>query len=439
MKKLILLITIFLVLAALVYFYEIQGEGRREEIRKLEESLLRLSQDEVTALEISPFEQESIALNKEGNRWMIERPIRSIADMGTVGSLLRDLESASRDRILEDAGSEIEKYGLDFPRFRLAIDAGQERQTLLIGSEDFTGNSMYVQLEGDSEVFLTSRSLYTVVDKELFQWRDKKVLAFERPQVQAIELKNAEATIRLERRDEEWFMKAPLQERADQNKVRGLLSTVEFAEVQAFVDDHPEELEPYGLVPAEATLRIQVGDSQEWKTLELGQDVGEHFWARNSDWPFVFTVQPELPERLNQTVWDFRDKSVVDVDQTEITQVLFRRGEDEEIVIQYRDYTWTVEKPDSHKDQLAQAYQFWYPITDIAFQSIDDNQSDGISLSQPDVRMVVTYKDGGERIFNFVQAGDRYLAAKVKSGRQGTISEADFEKLLFEIEDILDP
>jgi hypothetical protein len=234
-------------------------------------------------------------------------------------------------------------------------------------------------------------------------------------------------------------MKAPLQERADQNKVRGLLSTVEFAEVQAFVDDHPEELEPYGLVPAEATLRIQVGDSQEWKTLELGQDVGEHFWARNSDWPFVFTVQPELPERLNQTVWDFRDKSVVDVDQTEITQVLFRRGEDEEIVIQYRDYTWTVEKPDSHKDQLAQAYQFWYPITDIAFQSIDDNQSDGISLSQPDVRMVVTYKDGGERIFNFVQAGDRYLAAKVKSGRQGTISEADFEKLLFEIEDILDP
>ena len=112
MKKLIFLLTIFLALAALVYFYEIQGEDRREETRKLEESLLRISQDEITALEISPFQKEILVLVREENRWMIERPIRSIADMGTVGSLLRDLESASRDRILEEAGSEIKKYGV---------------------------------------------------------------------------------------------------------------------------------------------------------------------------------------------------------------------------------------------------------------------------------------------------------------------------------------
>ena len=158
MKKLVSLLAIFLALAAFVYFYEIQGEEKREEVRQLEESLLRLKQPEITAVEISPFQKESIALIKEGDRWMIERPIRSIADMGTLGSLLRDLESASRDRILTDAGSDIEKYGLDRPRFRLTIGVGQERKILLIGNNDFTGNSMYVQLEGDPEVFLTSRN-----------------------------------------------------------------------------------------------------------------------------------------------------------------------------------------------------------------------------------------------------------------------------------------
>ncbi|MCH8820688.1 MAG: DUF4340 domain-containing protein, partial [Acidobacteria bacterium] len=427
----------FLALAAFVYFYEIQGEEKREEVRQLEESLLRLKQPEITAVEISPFQKESIALIKEGDRWMIERPIRSIADMGTLGSLLRDLESASRDRILTDAGSDIEKYGLDRPRFRLTIGVGQERKILLIGNNDFTGNSMYVQLEGDPEVFLTSRSLTTAVDKELFQWRDKKVLVFERPQVQTIELENAEATIRLERRDEEWFLEAPLRERADQNKVRGLLSTVEFAEIQEFVDDFPEELESYGLVPARATLRIQLDDPLMWRTLELGQKRGEYSLARNSDWPFVFTVKPELSDRLNETVWDFRDKSVVDVDQTEIAQVLFRRVDDEDIIIKFQDYTWTVEKPDSHRDQEVQAYKFWYPITDIRFQSIDDHQLDEPSLSQPEVRMVVTFKDGAERSVVFAQAGDRYLARKVSTGRQGTISQTDFEKLLFKIEDIV--
>jgi len=136
-------------------------------------------------------------------------------------------------------------------------------------------------------------------------------------------------------------------------------------------------------------------------------------------------------------VWDFRDKSVVDVDQAEITQVLFHRGDDEEVVITYQDYVWAIEKPDSHKGQKVQAYKFWYPITDIRFQSIDDDQTDEPSLSQPDVRMVVTFQDGAERSVEFAQAEDRYLARKVSSGRQGTISQADFEKLLFEIEDLV--
>ncbi len=439
MKKLVLLATIFLGLLAFVYFYEIRGEEGREQVRQMEESLLRLEQGEITAVVISPFQGESIALSKQEDQWMIERPIRAVAEAGTVGSLLRDLESASRDRIFSDAGPDIEEYGLESPRFRLVIESGQGSRTLLIGNDDFTGNSMYVLLEGDSQVFLTSRSLSTAMDRELFQWRDKKVLAFERSQVQAIELDNTEGTIRLEHRDEEWFMEAPLEERADQGKVTGLLSTVEFAEVQEFVDDDPEELESYGLVPARATLRVLLDDAREWKSLELGEGRSEYFLARNSDWPFVFTVNPELPDRLGQTVWDFRDKSVVDVEQTEISRVLFRRGADEEIALQYRDYAWTIEKPDSHKDRAAQAYSFWYPITGIAFQSIDDSPSDQPRISQPDVRLTVTFNDGAERSFEFARSGDRYLARKVNSGRQGAISQADFEKLLFEIEDIVSP
>ncbi|MEE8348622.1 MAG: DUF4340 domain-containing protein [Acidobacteriota bacterium] len=437
MKKLVSLFAIFLALTAFVYFYEIQGEVKREEVRQFEESLLRLKQDEITGVEISPFQNEDIALSREENRWMIERPIRSLADAGTVSALLRDLASASREPIDSTAELDLRKYGLDEPRIRVLLEAGPEQKTLLIGNDDFSGNSMYVHLEGGSTVFLTSRNLSASLDKELFEWRDKKILAFDRPQVQAIELNNDEGTIRLKRYDEEWFMESPLQERADQGKVTGLLSTVEFAEVQEFVDDDPEELESYGLVSARATLRIQSGNSQVWKALELGQERGEYSLVRNSEWPFVFTVNPEVSDRLNQRVWDFRDKSVVDVDQAEVTQVLFRRDNDEVISLKYHEYTWILEQPESHKDREAQAYQFWYPITDIAFQSIDDSQSVDASLSQPDVQMVVVFKDGTERNFDFVQAGDRYLARKVDSGRQGTISQSDFEKLLFKVEDIV--
>jgi len=52
LKKVGILFIIFLALAAFVYFYEILGEGEREEARSLEESLLRTRQEEITAVEI---------------------------------------------------------------------------------------------------------------------------------------------------------------------------------------------------------------------------------------------------------------------------------------------------------------------------------------------------------------------------------------------------
>ncbi|MDA2935037.1 DUF4340 domain-containing protein [Acidobacteria bacterium AH-259-D05] len=437
MKKLILLLAIFLALGTFVYFYEIKGGEEREEARRLEESLLRLKQDEITAVEISRPQEETILLNKVEDRWVIKHPIETSADTSTVGSLLRDLESASRERSFPDAGWEAKKYGLHNPRITLAIETGKEQRTLLIGSEDFTGNSMYVQFEGGSEVFLTSTNLFTAADKKLLQWRNKKILEFERSQVHTIEIANSEGQVRLKRQEEDWFLEAPLGERADQNKVSSLLSAIEFGEAQEFVSDQPEERNSYDLERPRATLRIQLENQEKWRALELGQEQGEYYLARNPDRPFVFTVKQEVFEKLNQTVWDFRDKTVVDVEQSQIAQILFRRGEDEEIAIRHKDYTWTIEKPDSHKDQEALAYQFWYPINDIEFNSIDDEKSKDESFSNPDVEMTITHQDGSKRAFDFVQAGDQYLARNRESGRQGTISKEDFEKLHFKIEDIL--
>ncbi|MEE2821508.1 MAG: DUF4340 domain-containing protein [Acidobacteriota bacterium] len=436
MKNLLLLAAILCSLGAFIYFYEIRGEEKRQEVRQLEKSLLQLKQDEITSVKIATFQKESILLKKEVSGWMIERPIRSPADDGTVNVLLRDLESASRNRVFSDVDLSAQKYGLDNPRLNLFIEAGQASKSMLIGRDDFTGNNMYVQLEGDSNVFLTSRSLSTAVDKTLFQWRDKTVLNLERSQVRVIELNNDRGRIRFEHQNNEWFVKDPLRERADQNRVTGLLSAIEFAEAQEFVDDSPVQLEPYGLMPARTTLRIQFNDSKNWVILELGQKLGEYVLARNSVWPFIFTVKEELSDRLNQTVWDFRDKSLVDVEQSELGEVRFWR-DDGEITMRYQDYAWIVELPKAYEGKEVQAYKFWYPITDIAFKTIDDKKSYDPSFLRPDVQMVVTSREGVERKFLFTQIGDQYLARRTDSGRQGTISEIDFKKLLFELEDVL--
>ncbi len=435
MKKIGVLSLIFLALAAFVYFYEIVGESEREEARSLEESLLRTRQEEITAVEILRPQEEEILLSKEGEKWMLERPLKTSADNSTVDVLLRDLIQATRDRTFPEGETRLEEYGLHEPLMTLKIQADGKEQTLLIGNKDFTGSHVYVQFQGEPEVFLTSQVFFSTAAKELMEWRDKKVLAIDRDKIQAIEIINSANTIRIIQKDEEWHLESPIQEHADQNAVSSLLSTVEFGETQEFVSDEPEELKSYGLDSPSATIRVRY-EEDGWRTLELGRQKGEYFLARNPERVSVFTVSQEIRDKLNQDVLAFRDKDVLDVEQNQIARIVIHRKENEEIALRYEDYKWIVESPDAQKDKEALAYKFWYPITEIRFASIQEEESDLMSFPEPDVKVIVTLKDGSQRTFIFAGGGDRYLAQKVETGRQGTISQEDFEKLQFKIEDM---
>lgn len=436
MKKLGILLVIFLALAAFVYFYEIVGESEREEARSLEESLLRTRQEEITAVEILQPQQEGILLRKEEGDWMLERPVKTSADNSTVDVLLRDLTRAVRDRTFSEGGARLEEYGLHEPLMTLRIQANGKEHTLLIGNKDFTGSHVYVQFQGEPEVFLTSQVLFSTAGKELMEWRDKRVLVIDRDKIQVIEVINSSNTIRIIRQDEEWHLEAPIQEHADQNAVSSLLSTVEFGEAQEFVSDEAQELKSYGLDPPTAAIRVQHEEEEGWRVLELGQQKGELTLARNPERASVFTVSQEIRDKLSQDVLAFRDKSVLDVEQNEIARIVIHRKEDEEIALRYEDYTWIVESPDAQKDQEVLAYKFWYPITEIRFLSIQDDESDLMNFPEPDVEVIVTLNDGSQRTFVFAANGDRYWARKVESARQGTISQEDFEKLQFKIEDM---
>ena len=437
MKKVGVLFIIFLALAAFVYFYEIAGESEREEARSLEESLLRTRQEEITAVEILRLQGEGILLSKEEGEWMLKQPLETSADNSAVDLLLGDLSRATRDRTFPEGGTRLEEYGLHEPPMTLKIQAAGKEQVLLIGDKDFTGNHIYVQFQGDPEVFLTSQVLFSTAVRDLMEWRNKKVLVIDRDKIQAIEVVNSSNTIRIIQQDEVWHLESPIQERANQNTVSSLLSSVELGEAQEFVSDEPGELKSYGLDPPTATIRVQHEDQDGWSTLELGQQKGEYSLARNPEHASVFTVSRDIFEKLNQEVLAFRDKEVFDIEQDQIARVVIHRKEDDEIALRYEDYKWIVEAPDAQKDQEALAYKFWYPIQEIRFASIQDDESEPMSFPEPDVEVIVTLNQGSQRTFEFTGQGDRYLARQVESGRQGIISQEDFEKLHFKVEDIL--
>ncbi len=438
MRKIWVLLVIFSGLLAFVYFYEIEGQKKREEVKEKQESLFRIERDEVTSVEVVRLGHEPILLRKEGEGWVMESPLETTADRTSIDSLLRNIETARRERTFPVGASRRDEYGLKSPRVIVKIRAGEGEKVLRIGKDDYTENQVYVQFEGDEEVHLTSDFLLTTADKDLFEWRNKKVLVVERDKVRAIEIERPAGKIVLKKRDDQWTLLSPFQESADSASVNSLLSSLEFAEVQKFVVESAEDLRPYGLRRPEVIVRIQEEGRDSWKALELGRKGESGYLARNPDRSPVFTVEQDLRDKLTQKIWEFRDKDVVDVKQDQVVRLEIRTGS-EEIVLRHEERKWIVAKPEEQKGKEAFSYKFWYPIDDIRFESIGEGKGNGSgsAFAQSDVEVILTLKDDSTRRYDFARQGDRYLARRRDSARQGTISKEAFEKLHFKAEEIV--
>ncbi len=437
MKKIIILLLVFAGLFAFVYFYEIQGQKEREAAKEKEEKLVSLERDKISEIEIARQGSEPVLLKKSGNDWSVRKPIETPADSSTVDSLLSATSTAKIDRKLEKAGKEASKYGLADPRLRVVLKGGKEQRTLLFGSKDFTGNQVYVQVQGSPDIYLTSDYLFNSADKELKDWRNRKVLTFDRNQVQNIEINRATDQIKLKKQGEKWVLEQPTQETADEAAVSSLLSTLESAEAQKFVTEQPDDLKTYGLLEPAATVRIREQGKDSWKTLELGKKEDDGYLARTTDRTPVFSVKTDLYDKLNQKLWEFRDKNVVDVEQDRVAQLTFKRADAEIVLKRQEDGKWVVQKPDSLKGKEAFTYKFWYPLTDIKYQSIEDRAAGAAGSAKPDIQVTVKLKDGSQRSYEFSQQGDKYLARKVDANRAGSISKESFEGLKFKPEDLV--
>ena len=440
MKKIGILFVAFLTLVLWVYFYEIEGEKTRQAAKEQEESLLRLEQDQISSVRIDRTGQDPILLEKIGESWVLKAPLEAAADKTSVDSLVRDLGTARIDRTFAETGAGPEEYGLAEPRLKLTVGAGDESRVLSVGSDDFTKSNLYVQVQGESRVHVVSNRLFTAADKELMDWRDKKVVSMERDKVAVVEIFRASEKLRLKKEEGNWMLESPLQEAADESAVSGLLSSLEFAEAKQFVAEESDELGRYGLEEPQLRVRFQQEGQDHWETLELGnefEEAEEQYLARNAARSPVFSIGKEVRDKLVQELWEFRDKDVIDVDQDDIAAVVVTIG-DREIHARREDYKWILEKPEEQKDKEALAYKFWYPMDDIKFESIDAGSVEaGTDLPAPQVQVTIELKDGSVRNFQFSRKGERYVARKLETGRTGAISKEAFDKIQFKVDEII--
>ena len=179
-----------------------------------------------------------------------------------------------------------------------------------VGSKSPVGGNTYVMLEGDPRVFTVATWRVNALSKSLIDLRDRRVLDFEAGQVETLRAGWPGGEVALERGDDGWHLKEPVDARASDERVEGLLSTLQFLRASGFVDE-PMNDEDAGLLQPHFDVELGIEGADAPLRMTLGKSVdGARRLVRGEATGVLYEVEETRLSGLPRSVGDYRFKTL---------------------------------------------------------------------------------------------------------------------------------
>jgi hypothetical protein len=230
-----------------------------------DKTILAFDRQQVTGLEIVTRE-DTLALEPEGSRWKLTRPVALAADAETVGGFLEKLGAAKVKEFVAEAPPSLEPYGLDKP-WRVTLSTGKDKErasrTLLIGKAE-AGKGVYAMREGESSVLLVPDDVWTSLPKNVAVARDKTVVQVDRDKVSRLEVESPQGPVTLVRENDKWRITAPQALPADQVEAGSLLVKLQNLRAHGFLAEDAAGIAKFLARPE---VKVTVTDGSGARTL----------------------------------------------------------------------------------------------------------------------------------------------------------------------------
>lgn len=289
-----------------------------EQWDKLKKSLFPTDTKDITALQIKK-ERETILLELDKNKvWQITAPLKTKADKSEVeNGLVFEIGHLEKKGAISTAN--LADYGLDKPRVTLQVTTKDNKTCKFhFGQEIALGPGVYLQKEGDRNIYTADDSFWKAVNKTLFDFRDKKVTTIDSSSIQSIVLRRSLETIELARKEtDKWEISKPIQEPAQGDKIRSVLSELDGLQAKSFPAEHPMSMSDYldyGL--SQPVLSITISGANYGETILWGtavvSDTSKIYAQRQGENPII-TLDFSTFTNLNVPLNDFRSRKLFDI------------------------------------------------------------------------------------------------------------------------------
>ncbi len=329
-------LVLFVVLAGLVSWYlvyEKKIKPAREEKEEQSKVLVTTSRDDIHELTLEQRQGDAkagkyrtLSFKKIGGDWNLTAPIEDLADTGAINGLITAFAGTKQDRVVDEKPADLEPYGLKIPVLKISVKKAGDGQpeTLLVGNDTPVGTNVYVKIAGKEPVYRAPQTLRSSFDKDVAEYRNKKVLPFGRADVTELEIRSKGDSFVLKKDDQERWLLARENLPAADNEVNKTLNSLVEMNATAFATEKGGSvLAKYGLAPAAVTVTFKKKEGQS--LLMLGK-VKDKFYAKRGDKDVIFEIPKDIFERSDRPAKDYRDLKLAHFNRFDTKRIKVEHG-----------------------------------------------------------------------------------------------------------------
>jgi Domain of unknown function (DUF4340) len=369
------------------------------------------------------------AAQANASEWKIVAPAEIAPDKSEIDSFVSEIPKLEGTPVEGAAGGaplKPSEYGLDKPQktFRFQLRDGKT-VSLAIGDKNITGASQYAKLDSSPNIFLIETAKAAVLDKTLFNLRDKRAIPLAVDQAQQIEV---EFTVKdgpqagrkakfvlAKQQDGNWHLTDPAL-RTDYGNSNYFVSSLGGATMSAVEEEAPAAIGRYGLKPPAIRLTVKLADGQS-ANLWVGNKAGDEaaYYAQNSVWPQVFKINQYTYDQFNQQLDNYRNRYLFDFTTTNARRVEIHSSEGD-IRLDKRGEDWFRAGTTEAKVEPAKVEAFLNEVHGLRVQQFTSDRPGQLAqygLNDPWMRVKVTYGENNtEETVVFARHDNRFYAAR---------------------------
>ncbi len=319
-KKIYILLAVFIGLVVVITLVN----NRQKQAQAKEGKLLDIKTDAISKFIIHKSTQR-LTFVKEGGVWQLSEPVQAKADKIAVENVLDDFCGLRYDKLVETDARDLKTYGLAQPEIELRLyeqDMSKPSCTIQLGMKNELDSSSYTKLSSSNQVVLIASYKRNYLEKDLFDFRDKKFFEFDTTQVSGLTFSSENKTFAFAKKDDQWFMEAPLYSAVQESKISDILSKASQLEAKAFKEKPSEEkLKAYSLDKPLLAITFKLKDKQKQLRVAKKED---KFYATTPDFPEICEIDKELVDKFGKEPGDYRERKVAVFNTFDVKEIEFK-------------------------------------------------------------------------------------------------------------------